>query len=282
MKKILALIFVLSVFTTTFGQNKNSISLIREKMELPDRKFYIDSIVDNRIDKSNIGIVRKGLFSSKQLLQLQGGLTSSLKEYYDYLLPKGVDQVPILLKINKLEVSEKAGPGVVYGFVDVYIEYYQGDRLLCGSKQHIEVSDIEVTRLHEENIREALKKSLLEFANSAWNSRDEQNKQVSKPNVMPTVSEASVGEPQKESNAVQASPAESPKRNTFTVGYQIGGYSLIGFDYEIRMHNYVGAHIGAGLAGYTYGIMIHTNPKRTSPFFNISYHYCPTKIMETS
>ncbi len=46
---------------------------------------------------------------------------------------------------------------------------------------------------------------------------------------------------------------------------------MIGFDYEIRMHDYFGLHFGGGLYGYTYGVMIHTNPKRQSSYYNISY-----------
>lgn len=60
-------------------------------------------------------------------------------------------------------------------------------------------------------------------------------------------------------------------RNVIAIGYQIGGYSLVGIEYEIRFHDYFGVNFGAGASGYTGGIKIHTNPKKNSPFFLASY-----------
>ncbi|HOH24673.1 MAG: hypothetical protein KBB20_06865 [Bacteroidales bacterium] len=60
-------------------------------------------------------------------------------------------------------------------------------------------------------------------------------------------------------------------RNVLAFGYQIGGYTLIGVNYEIRVHDYFGIHFGMGYSGYTAGLKIHTNEKKNSPFFNISY-----------
>ena len=59
-------------------------------------------------------------------------------------------------------------------------------------------------------------------------------------------------------------------QNVFALGYQIGGYTLVGVDYEIRVHDYIGFHIGAGLIGGTIGMKIHTNSRRNSSFFNLS------------
>lgn len=64
---------------------------------------------------------------------------------------------------------------------------------------------------------------------------------------------------------------EPESRNIMAIGYQIGGYSLIGVDYEVRFHDYAGLHFGAGFLGFTGGVKIHTNPHRDSPFFNLSF-----------
>lgn len=63
----------------------------------------------------------------------------------------------------------------------------------------------------------------------------------------------------------------SGNRNVFAIGYQIGGYTLIGIDHEIRFDDYFGIHYGAGLTGFTGGLKIHTNPAKNSSFFNMSY-----------
>ena len=41
------------------------VRLSNENIEISNRKFYIDSIVDNRSDKSKIGIVQKGITNKK-------------------------------------------------------------------------------------------------------------------------------------------------------------------------------------------------------------------------
>lgn len=66
---------------------------------------------------------------------------------------------------------------------------------------------------------------------------------------------------------------ESGKSGSYDVvaiGYQIGGYTLIGIDYEMRVHDYFGIHVGGGFKGYTIGLKIHTAPWRNSSFVNLS------------
>lgn len=67
------------------------------------------------------------------------------------------------------------------------------------------------------------------------------------------------------------SKATFEDKNILAIGYQIGGYSLVGFNYEIRVQDYFGIHFGAGFIGYTAGIKIHTSSRRNSPFFNICF-----------
>ena len=74
----------------------------------------------------------------------------------------------------------------------------------------------------------------------------------------------------------------SSHRNVFAVGYQIGGLTLVGFEYEIRVHDYFGINIGAGFRGYTGGIKIHTFTKKNSPFFLLSYKDCGFGLMNTA
>jgi hypothetical protein len=69
----------------------------------------------------------------------------------------------------------------------------------------------------------------------------------------------------------QENPDSEQSRNVLAVGYQIGGYTLVGIDYEVRVHDFLGIHFGMGYTGYTAGVKIHTNEKKNSPFFNVSY-----------
>ncbi|MGM0567159.1 MAG: hypothetical protein ACQESX_10415 [Bacteroidota bacterium] len=67
------------------------------------------------------------------------------------------------------------------------------------------------------------------------------------------------------------SESEKTTRDILAIGYQIGGYSLVGFNYEMRATDLIGVHFGAGAMGFTGGIKIHTNSSVNSPFFNISF-----------
>lgn len=60
-------------------------------------------------------------------------------------------------------------------------------------------------------------------------------------------------------------------RNVFAVGYQIGGWTLLGMNYEVRFSDYVGVHFGVGLAGYTLGAKVHFDKYKNSSFVNLSY-----------
>ncbi len=64
---------------------------------------------------------------------------------------------------------------------------------------------------------------------------------------------------------------EKENKNIVAIGYQIGGYTLIGIDYEVRLHDYFGIHFGGGFSGYTAGLKIHTNPLKNSSFINLSF-----------
>lgn len=274
MKRIFLLCAFICFFKLSYGQSNYEISLIHEKIDLPSRKFYIDSVVDNRIDKKNIGIVQKGLFNTKYPAQLKNGLSNSLQEYLNYLLPKEEDQIPVTIKVNKFEISELTRVADEFGFADISFEFYHVNDLLFACNQHIEVTSMDVTRLHEENIREVVKKSLIEFSKSDWQAKNSGKTMdtianANKPN--PIVSTVPTSLSTVSAVVGQDNLIDSNKRNSFTLGYQIGGYSMIGFDYEIRVHDYFGVHVGGGIFGYTYGLMVHTNPKRNSPFFNFSF-----------
>lgn len=60
-------------------------------------------------------------------------------------------------------------------------------------------------------------------------------------------------------------------KDIVVVGYQIGGYSLIGIEFEARMSDLIGINFGAGFLGFTGGVKLHTGPYKNSPAININY-----------
>lgn len=59
------------------------------------------------------------------------------------------------------------------------------------------------------------------------------------------------------------------RRHIVTVGYQTGGYTLIGGEYQMRLHDHVGAHIGGGFAGAAAGLNLFFSPSPTSPCLSL-------------
>src|SRR5574344_456192 len=99
MKRFLLLFAVLCVCELSFGQDGYVITLVREKIDIPNRLFYINSVVDNRVKKNAIGIVRMGAFNGESLAQLNNGLTNSLMEYFGYAIPRGADKLPVTIYV---------------------------------------------------------------------------------------------------------------------------------------------------------------------------------------
>jgi hypothetical protein len=65
--------------------------------------------------------------------------------------------------------------------------------------------------------------------------------------------------------------APSSSRHVLAVGYQLGGYSLLGMEFEVRVHDYIGVTAGIGYRGLTGGFKLHTGSRKNSPFLLVSY-----------
>jgi hypothetical protein len=265
----------MSFFKISSAQKTYQILLTHEIIQIADREFYFDSVIDNRINKSTIGVVQRGVFNANRQATLENGLTKSLIAYFGSSLPKETEQTPITIMINKLEISEKTNFSNEYGFVDISVEYFFKDIHLYHDEQHIEYSGFDVTALHESNIREALKKSINAFNNSNWTAKLERTDGSDVPTEVISYEPLVISD-QNPKNSVKFDNTldnsnKKQNRNITAIGYQLGGYSLIGIEYEIRVHNYFGLNFGAGFSGLTAGIKIHTNPKKNSPFFNLNF-----------
>lgn len=64
---------------------------------------------------------------------------------------------------------------------------------------------------------------------------------------------------------------ESNSRNNVAIGYQIGGNTLLGFDYEYRVDDLFGMHAGIGYKGFDFGVRFHFNQTKHSPYFDFNY-----------
>lgn len=277
MKKILlSLIVFLSLTGKTYGQKFHQISLKNETLNLGERKFFIKAVIDSRAKKYTIGIVQKGPFNIKRPAQLENGLPNALLYYFQNALPKEKSQIPITIKVMDFRISEKTRLTQEYGFAEITLDFYYNGLKLHSSSQKIEIRGMDVTKYHEENIRKALRASVLEFNKSNWLEKLNNEKGDAKMKDQTTNDIANYvldnNEEEEVISVPKADKSDEPlDRDVTVVGYQIGGYTLLGIDHEARIHDYLGIHFGAGFLGFTGGLKIHTNPSKNSPYFNISF-----------
>jgi len=281
--QLLLCILLLSLFTNTcYSQKTYIIKLGNDKINIPNRSFYVDEVIDNRAtDKDWIGIVQTGKFNDPHEAKFEYGLANAMITYLRISLSKtDTRQIPITMVINRLEITEKMTIANEMGYADISVDFFKDNIKMFSTEQYTGVSSLDVTELHEANIRKAITLSLVSFeeSNRVAAKGDQNEKSELSGNLAPAsdVDLYSLTQPV-QSTEVSANRDDIYKkeveknRNITALGYQIGGNTLIGFDYEIRVSNYFGVHLGAGIKGFTAGMKVHTGPKKNSPFFNLSY-----------
>lgn len=69
--------------------------------------------------------------------------------------------------------------------------------------------------------------------------------------------------------------------NNVAIGYQIGGNTLIGISYEIRMDDVIGIHFGGGYLGGGAGMRFHFNGDQHSPYVDVNFKDAGFGLMES-
>jgi hypothetical protein len=189
------------------------------------------------------------------------------------------------MKVVKFEISEITEFSSEFAVVKVTLNYYYGNKFLYTSTEELTTRGLDVTKLHPTNITDALIRSLRHFDRSKWEEKLPERDTLKTLGKLP----AELKEPPLElfdlglpSKGTVSNSQGSKKRNVVTIGYQIGGFTLVGLDYEVRVGDVFGIHFGGGFAGYTAGLKVHTNAKKNSSFVNINYKDGGFGLIETA
>ena len=172
--KILILVLVINNLVS-FGQNKRThiVELLPNATEtIENVNFYISDIYDNRVYKTNIGIAQKGVFNKKVLSVFKRPFKDELSSYLETVFPVDTSKTPIVIRINKLLISEHTGAfketGKAIVSMDVLI-VNEGEYGLIGSFSAMrEKNSMDVTRKHDDRIRGVLKDCLMQFNATNW------------------------------------------------------------------------------------------------------------------
>lgn len=152
-----------------------TIKLQMQPMFVHSNDFYIKKVLDGRSDRSNIGFIQAGVTNYQVPACLDGNLVEVLQTYFNLSFPVDNGKTPIIIVIDRLRISEREQFSGEYARAEIKMEFFKTVDSKVGKVFATETfSDIrsswDVTKYHEENIRNAIEKCLASFIQSNWNS----------------------------------------------------------------------------------------------------------------
>lgn len=138
-----------------------------------DADFYISKVIDNRLNKENIGVIQKGLGNRKVPADFEGGLITQLSSFLAKLLQVSEKKAPFVLQINQLSIYERTSAFTEMGGCEVRLEFLkeEKDELLSFGEFTAVVENkgmSDVTDKHDERIMEALTTCINDFSKTDW------------------------------------------------------------------------------------------------------------------
>ncbi|MBI1769899.1 MAG: hypothetical protein HY015_04955 [Bacteroidetes bacterium] len=150
-------------------QEKHLIELQPSIFIIPDRTFYIDSVIDNRSNKESIGVVQKGANMVQVSADLTGGFTNSLQNYFKTVVGKAHSKQRRLIAVfDEFNILEKTYRFKETGYADMEISFCELDsgklRKFYTCTDHQESGGLDVTGSHLRRINSCLASCLKKLA----------------------------------------------------------------------------------------------------------------------
>jgi len=185
----------LSVFLfcsiSLFAQETKSIQLKNEKLSYSLKNYYINKLMDDRADTSNIGSARSSFLSSKdQPLNLENGVCRALTKFIRGNLEQDSAASPIDLHISQFMVENKGNTGLKTEHeLTIGLAYYDGKRKLFeNSGGGTTMTTGDPSKLIEELIRGSLTTLLHQFDEWWFNNKIYYEEAKTKPTIRVEVS----------------------------------------------------------------------------------------------
>lgn len=264
MKQYLFTIVATLFSLITFSQKQ--IEVFPEKVNIENRKFYVSKIIDKRENKEFVGEYQKDSIVEK--ITIKNGVLRTFGEYFQRNLTKKTNsQIPIIVHINSIIITEVKKNDTTFGIAKITLTFIKenGDAKTISSSISEKTNNAFAT--HEKRTRQALLDCIIKY-NETINT--DEYEIISDEDAIEINFDKEDTSPKKykKENQLQV---QKELENVTTVGYQIGGMTLLGIDYERRITKVLGVHAGVGLLGYTIGAKIHTKAKQNSLFLNASW-----------
>lgn len=137
---------------------------------IPNQRFNITGVLDNRVNNESIGIVQKGMGGRQVPAVFPRELAVYLLEFFQHNLSTYVGVPQVILKVDRLYISERALATEGFGFAELAVEMLveeNGEILSLGRfESNMEESAFDVTASHGERLYQVLLNCLHQFAAS--------------------------------------------------------------------------------------------------------------------
>jgi hypothetical protein len=172
-KFISFLILLFSIFSVeeNYAQTE-AVAIKNSLLRLPNQQFYLDGIMDGRIDKSEIGFFTKGPFNKRVPANFAGSLEDAFSTYFNFALTKDITKTPIVMKVTSFKISERQDGSEEIGKAEIEVIFYVSDKdklaKVFQTDAIAEEKGSDITLTHERRIRKVLENVFMSFNNSAW------------------------------------------------------------------------------------------------------------------
>ncbi len=159
------LTFIAISWNISLGQT-HFFTLSDQQIELSNKPFNVTKVIDERIDKTNIGWTQKGMANVKVNASFTNPLEKEVSNFLNNNLASGGQNIQLV--IRTLKISEKTGFSKETGFCELSIDFLlekesQLFRVLQTSST-TEITGADVTKKHTKNIANAFKMSFEKLA----------------------------------------------------------------------------------------------------------------------
>jgi len=242
------------------------IELHPEEININNRKFYTSKVIDKRETKGSIGKFQTD--STTEIIDISGGVLKSFGDYFQRNLTKKInEQIPVIIHIISVKIDNTIQNDTLIGEAQISLKFIKEN----GENKTINSTITEITNdvfaTHEKRIRLALLDCINKYNETINLSEYEIISDEDAIEITFDNEDTSPKKYKEENTNYQQKELE----NVTTVGFQIGGMTLIGIDHERRISKFLGVHAGIGIFGYTAGVKIHTKAKQNSLYLNLSW-----------
>jgi len=123
----LLLSFLLStsffVFTSYAQDDVYKIRLSGVNATILLKGYFVERVINAQDDDTIIGFVQTGMFNKKRLASLSTSITEDIGKYLKIVLPLNGEAVPLIVRINKLNIFEVTSGSHETAFAELNLSF---------------------------------------------------------------------------------------------------------------------------------------------------------------